>query len=190
MLSLLPPGHLTQPWKIHYQWRFLAGKIIYRKVIYTMAMLNNQRVWSPHTRLYMVVPVCPTRLGTCFCYRPGRGWKSCRNRPTNTRRVPSSCHHKIFKEGTRAKSSHEWGFCICLLVCCHWKSIALGRTLVTQSTSEIWLVVWNICYMFSLIYWESSSQLTNSYSLWRWSQRRLSAMVGPDDLFTGTHGDT
>jgi hypothetical protein len=27
-----------------YKWRFLAGKIIYQWAIYTMAMLNNQRV--------------------------------------------------------------------------------------------------------------------------------------------------
>ena len=26
------------------KWRFLAGKIIYKWTIYTMAMLNNQRV--------------------------------------------------------------------------------------------------------------------------------------------------
>ena len=27
-----------------HKWRFLAGKIIYKLAIYTMAMLNNQRV--------------------------------------------------------------------------------------------------------------------------------------------------
>jgi hypothetical protein len=29
-------------------WRFLAGKIIYKWAIYTMAMLNNQRVSKQH----------------------------------------------------------------------------------------------------------------------------------------------
>ena len=29
-----------------YTWRFLAGKIIYKWAIYTMAMLNNQRVYT------------------------------------------------------------------------------------------------------------------------------------------------
>ena len=29
----------------NHKWRLLAGKIIYKWAIYTMAMLNNQRVW-------------------------------------------------------------------------------------------------------------------------------------------------
>ena len=34
----------SSPWKIPtIKWRFLAGKIIYKWAIYTMAMLNNQR---------------------------------------------------------------------------------------------------------------------------------------------------
>ena len=35
----------SSPWKNpNHKWRFLAGKIIYKWAIYTMAMLNNQRV--------------------------------------------------------------------------------------------------------------------------------------------------
>jgi hypothetical protein len=29
----------------NHKWRFIAGKIIYKWAIYTMAMLNNQRVY-------------------------------------------------------------------------------------------------------------------------------------------------
>ena len=43
----LPSGYLTEPWKITHIWRFLAGKIIYKWAIYTMAILNNQGV-TPH----------------------------------------------------------------------------------------------------------------------------------------------
>jgi hypothetical protein len=41
----------------NHKWRFLAGKIIYKWAIYTMAMLNNQRVndfWF--TRVYHINP--------------------------------------------------------------------------------------------------------------------------------------
>ena len=30
----------------NHKWRFLAGKIIYKWAIYTMAMLNSQRVYQ------------------------------------------------------------------------------------------------------------------------------------------------
>ena len=45
-MGILPSGYSTQPWKIPYKWRFIAGKIIYKWAIYTMAMLNNQRVYN------------------------------------------------------------------------------------------------------------------------------------------------
>jgi len=30
----------------NHKWRFIAGKIIYKWAIYTMAMLNNKRVYN------------------------------------------------------------------------------------------------------------------------------------------------
>ena len=41
----------------NHKWRFIAGKIIYKWAIYTMAMLNNQRVMGlkmgiPYTIIY------------------------------------------------------------------------------------------------------------------------------------------
>ena len=41
---IYPQKPWEKTWKIPYKWRFLAGKIIYKWAIYTMAMLNNQRV--------------------------------------------------------------------------------------------------------------------------------------------------
>jgi UDP-galactopyranose mutase len=39
----------------NHKWRFLAGKIIYKWAIYTMAMLNNQRVGGLIRGLYAVI---------------------------------------------------------------------------------------------------------------------------------------
>jgi hypothetical protein len=39
----------SSPWKIPYKWRFLAGKVIYKWAIYTMAMLSGRRVTEEST---------------------------------------------------------------------------------------------------------------------------------------------
>ena len=46
----LPSGYLTSPWRISYKWWFIAGNIIYFYGPFSMAMLNNQRVYvtKPH----------------------------------------------------------------------------------------------------------------------------------------------
>ena len=46
---------LGSPWKIHYKWRFIAGKIIYRWVIFHGYVSHNQRVTPGPTRWCLFV---------------------------------------------------------------------------------------------------------------------------------------
>ena len=59
---IIPNHHLVMtniamenPWN---KWRFLAGKIIYKWAIYTMAMLNNQRVIASENTLTLEKSMC------------------------------------------------------------------------------------------------------------------------------------
>ena len=62
---------------------------------------------------------------------------------------------------TRSCSLFFWG---CTFLCCRWNSPQCGPPIINWFINPInysWLVVWNIFYF--PIYWESQSQLTNSY---------------------------
>ena len=61
--SLLPSGYLTSPWKFHYKWWFIAGKIIYKWAIYTMAMLVITRGYIDMLLAKELIAILP---GWCF----------------------------------------------------------------------------------------------------------------------------
>ena len=60
----------SSPWKIPYKWRFIAGKIIYKWAMASMAMLNNQRVlWISYIGQPILRFLCK---GTNQCNLPAK----------------------------------------------------------------------------------------------------------------------
>ena len=108
MVKRLPSGYSTLPWKIPYKWRFIAGKIIYKWAIYTMAMSNNKRViviFKQKTSDEMVIPK------PLFFSQKGLGHGSSAAKPILMQTSWSHGHGCFFPQTNMAILPRPYVFC-------------------------------------------------------------------------------